>query len=120
MSYGSRLYVRRPKKTVSVKVKTRVSGKYTEANVAGLTSLQAPFEQRNAIEEHTDAGGTVNVVDVGLFRPLTTTGILPAIREQHVIVDDDDGTRYEVLSVSDEAGAGNLLMVTCRRLRNDT
>lgn len=120
MTYGSRLHVRRPKKTVSVKVKSRASGKFTEANVTGLTGLAATFEQRNALEEHTDAGGTVNILDVLFFERLLATNILPAIREQHVIVDDDDSTRYEVLEISDEGGAGNLLKVTTRRLRQDT
>lgn len=115
---GSRLQIRRPQKTVDVKVKTRSGGQYTEANVAGLTSLTPTYEQRNAIEEHTDAGGTVNVVDVFFFERLTTTNILPTIREQHVIVDSDD-VRYEVFEVSDEGGGGDRLKVTCRRLRND-
>lgn len=120
MTFGSRLQIRRPQKTVNVKVKTLGGGgKYTEANVAGLTNLTATFEQRNAMEEHTDAGGTVNIVDVFFFERLTTTGILPAIREQHVIV-DSDSVRYEVFEVSDEGGGGDRLKVSCRRLRNDT
>lgn len=119
MSYGSRLQVRRTQKTVSVKVKTLASGKYTEANVTGLTGLTPTYEQRNAAEEHTDAGGTVNVVDVFFFERLTTTNVLPAIREQHVIV-DSSSVRYEVMEVSDEGGQGNRLKVTCRRLRGST
>ena len=120
MPFGSRLHIRRPKKTIDVKVKTLGGGsQYTEANVAGLTGLTPTYEQRNAIEEHTDAGGLTNVVDVLFFERLLTTNILPAIREQHVIVDSDD-VRYEVFEVSDEGGGGNLLKVTCRRLRNDT
>lgn len=119
MSFGSRLHVRRPQKTVDAKVKTRTNGQYTEANVSGLTGLTPTFEQRNAIEEHTDAGGAVNILDVFFFERLVTTNILPAIREQHVLVDGDN-VRYEVIEVSDEGGAGNRLKVTCRRLRNDT
>ena len=119
MTFGSRLQVRRAQKTVSVKVKTRASGKFTEANVTGLTGLTPTFEQRNAFEEHTDAGGTVNILDVFFFERLVATSILPAIREQHVIVDGDN-VRYEVLEVSDEGGQGNRLKVSCRRLRNDT
>ncbi len=119
MAFGSRLQVRRPQKTVSVKVKTLASGKYTEANVAGLTGLTPTFEQRNAFEEHTDAGGTVNILDVFFFERLVATNILPAIREQHVIV-DGDSVRYEVIEVSNEGGQGNRLKVSCRRLRQDT
>lgn len=120
MTFGSRLHIRRPKKIVDVKAKTLGGGgQYTEANVAGLTGLTPTYEQRNAMEEHTDAGGLTNVVDVLWFERLLTTNILPAIREQHVIVDSDD-VRREVLEVSDEGGGGNWLKVTCRRLRNDT
>lgn len=119
MTFGSRLHIRRPKKTVDVKAKTLGGGQYTEANVAGLTGLTPTYEQRNAMEEHTDAGGLTNVVDMLWFERLLTTNILPAIREQHVIV-DSDGVRREVFEVSDEGGAGNWLKVTCRRLRNDT
>ncbi len=116
---GSRLQIRRPQKTVNVKIKSRSGGKYTEANVIGLTNLTPTYEQRNAIEEHTDAGGLVPVVDVFWFERLLTTNVLPAIREQHVIVDSDD-VRYEVFEVSNEGGGGNRLKATCRRLRNDT
>lgn len=119
MTFGSRLQVRRPQKTIDVKVKTRSGGKYTEANVSGLTGLTPTFEQRNAFEEHTDAGGTVNILDVFFFERPVATGILPAIREQHVLV-DGDSVRYEVIEVSDEGGAGNRLKVSCRRLRKDT
>ena len=120
MTFGSRLQIRRPQKTVGVKAKTLGGGgQYTEANVGGLTNLTPTWEQRNAMEEHTDAGGLTNVVDVFWFERLLTTNILPAIREQHVIVDSDD-VRYEVFEVSDEGGGGNRLKVTCRRLRNDT
>jgi hypothetical protein len=119
-TFGSRLHVRRVQKTVDVKVKTRQgNGQYTEANVAGLTNLTPTYEQRNAMEEHTDSGGLTNIVDVFFFERLLTTGILPAIREQHVIVDDDD-VRYEVFEVSNEGGQGGRLMVKSRRLRNDT
>jgi len=116
---GSRLQIRRPQKTVNIKVKSRSGGQYTEANVSGLTGLTPTYEQRNAIEEHTDAGGLVNVVDVFFFERLTTTNILPAIREKHVIIDSDN-VRYEVVEVSDEGGGGNRLKVNCRRLRQDT
>jgi hypothetical protein len=119
MAFGSRLQVRRPQKTVNVKVKTLASGKYTEANVTGLTSLTPTYEQRNAIEENTDAGGLVNILDVFFFERLTTTNILPAIREQHILV-DGDSVRYEVVEVSDEGGQGNRLKVSTRRLRKDT
>jgi hypothetical protein len=119
MSFGSRLQVRRPQKTVDVKIKTLSAGQYAESNVLGLTNLTPTHEQRNAIEEHTDAGGLVPVVDVFFFERLLTTRVLPAIREQHVIVDSDD-VRYEVFEVSDEGGGGNRLKATCRRLRNDT
>lgn len=116
---GSRLQIRRPQKTVDVKVKSPSGGKYTEANVVGLTNLTPTYEQRNAQEEHTDAGGLTNVVDVFWFERLLTTNILPVIREQHVIVDNDD-VRYEVFEVSNEGGGGDRLKVTCRRLRSDT
>jgi hypothetical protein len=117
---SSRLQIRRPQKTVNVKIKTKQgNGQYTEANVTGLTNLTPTYEQRNAIEEHTDAGGLVPVVDVFFFEQLITTGVLPAIREQHVIVDSDD-VRYEVFEVSNEGGGGNRLKVTSRRLRDDT
>lgn len=120
MTYGSRLQIRRPQKTVDIKAKTLgAGGQYTEANVTGLTNLTPTYEQRNAIEEHTDAGGLTNVVEVLFFERLLTTGILPGIREQHVIVDSDD-VRYEVFEVSNEAGGGNRLKVSSRRLRNDT
>lgn len=120
MTFGSRLQIRRPQKVVDVKEKTLGGGgQYTEANVTGLTNLTATFEQRNAMEEHTDAGGTVNIVDVLFFERLITTSILPAIREQHVIV-DSDSVRREVFEVSDEGGGGDRLKVSCRRLRNDT
>lgn len=119
-TFGSRLQVRRVQKTVDVKVKTKqANGQYTEANVTGLTNLTPTYEQRNALEEHTDSGGLTNVVDVFFFERLVTTGILPAIREQHVIV-DSAGVRYEVFEVSNEAGQGNRLMVKSRRLRDDT
>ena len=116
---GSRLQIRRPQKTVDAKAKSPSGGQYTEANVAGLTNLTPTYEQRNAQEEHTDAGGLTNVVDVFWFERLLTTNILPAIREQHVIVDSDN-VRYEVFEVSNEGGGGDRLKATCRRLRNDT
>lgn len=119
MSFGSRLQVRRVQKTIDVKVKTLASGKYTEANVMGLTSLTPTFEQRNAMEENTDAGGLVNILDVFFFERLVTTNILPAIREQHILV-DSDSVRYEVIEVSNEGGQGNRLKVSCRRIRKDT
>jgi hypothetical protein len=120
MAYGSRLHVRRPKKTVDVLVKTRVNDQHTEAIVPGLGGLTPTYEQRNAIEEHTDAGGLVNIVIVFFFERLIATGILPAIREEHVI-SDSDSNRYEIFEVSDEGGGGNRLKVTCRQpTRNDT
>ncbi len=119
MTYGSKLQIRRVQKTVDIKVKTLASGQFTESNVTGLTSLTPTYEQRNAMEEHTDAGGLISVVDVFWFERLVTTNILPDIREQHVIVDSNT-TRYEVFEVSNEGGQGNRLKVTCRRLRNDT
>lgn len=119
MTFGSRLQVRRPQKTVNVKVKSPSGGKFTEANVTGLTDLTPTYEQRNAMEEHTDGGGLTNVVDVFWFERLITTNVLPAIREQHVIVDGDD-VRYEVMEISNEGGGGDRLKVACRRLRNDT
>lgn len=119
MSFGSRLQVRRTQKTVSVKEKTLTSGKYVESNVSGLTGLTPTYEQRNAVEEGIDAGGTVNVLDVFFFERLVATNVLPAVREQHVLV-DGDSVRYEVIEISDEGGQGNRLKVTTRRLRNDT
>lgn len=118
MSFGSRLQIRRPQKTVDVKIKALASGQFTEANVSGLTSLTPTFEQRNALEEATDAGGLVNVLDIFWFERLLTTNILPAIREQHILV-DSDSIRYEVIEVSNEGGGGNKLKVSCRRLRGD-
>lgn len=120
MTFGSRLQIRRPQKTVNVLVKTRqASGQYTETNVIGLTNLTPTYEQRNAMEEHTDAGGTVNIVDVFFFERLVTTGLLPEVREQHVLLDSDN-VRYEVMEISSEGGGGNRLMTKCRRLRQDT
>jgi hypothetical protein len=121
MTFGSRLQVRRVQKTVDVLVKTKTGGsaQFTEAIVTGLTGLTPTFEQRNAIEEHTDAGGIANIVDVFFFERLVSTGVLPAVREQHVIV-DSDSVRYEVFEVSDEGGQGNRLKASCRRSRNDT
>lgn len=114
MTFGSRLHIRRPKKTVDVLAKTRVGDQHTEAIVTGLGGLTPTFEQRNAIEEHTDAGGLVNIVIVFFFERLITTSILPAIREEHVI-SDSDSNRYEIFEVSDEGGAGDILKVTCRQ-----
>lgn len=119
MTFGSRLQVRRVQKTVSVKERTLTAGKHVESDVSGLTGLTPTHEQRNALEENTDAGGIVNVVDVFFFERLTTTDILPAIREQHVLV-DGDSVRYEVIEISDEGGQGNRLKVTCRRARQAT
>lgn len=119
MTFGSRLQIRRVKKTVDIKEKTLTSGKYVESNVSGLTSLTPTYEQRNANEEQIDAGGTVNVLDVFFFERLTTTNVLPAIREQHVII-DSDSVRYEVIEISDEGGQGNRLKVTTRRLRGSS
>jgi hypothetical protein len=104
---------------VDVKVKTLTSGQFTEANITGLTSLTPTYEQRNAIEEATDAGGLVNILDIFFFERLVTTNLLPAIREQHILV-DSSSVRYEVIEVSDEGGQGNRLKVSCRRLRGDT
>lgn len=95
------------------------SGKFTEANVTGLAGLTPTFEQRNAEEEATDAGGLVNILDIFFFERLIATNILPAIREKHILV-DGSSIRYEVIEVSDEGGQGNRLKVSCRRLRNDT
>lgn len=121
MTFGSRLQIRRPQKTVDVKEKTLGGGgQYTEANVPGLTDLTPTYEQRNAMEEHTDSGGLTGVVGIFFFERLATTNILPAIREQHVIVDSDDGVRYEIFEVSDEGGGGDRLKVSTNRLRNDT
>jgi hypothetical protein len=119
MSFGSRLQVRRVQKTVDVKIKTLSGGQFTEDNVVGLTSLTPTFEQRNADEEATDAGGLVNILDIFFFERLTTTNLLPDIREKHVLVDTDD-VRYEVVEISNEGGQGNRLKVSCRRLRKDT
>ncbi len=119
MTFGSRLQVRRTSKTVDVKIKTLANGQFTEANIIGLTSLTPTFEQRNAMEESTDAGGLTNILDIFFFERLLATNILPAIREQHVLV-DSDSVRYEVIEVSDEGGQGNRLKVSCRRLRKDT
>ena len=122
MSFGSRLQVRRVQTTVDVLVKTKGAGsQFTEATVSGLTGLTPTFEQRSALEEGTDAGALVNLVDVFFFERLIATNALPAIRELHVLVDSSDSTlRYEVLEVSDEGGQGNRLKVTTRRLRKDT
>ena len=123
MTFGSKLQVRRIQKTVDVLVKTKTPSQaiFTEAAVAGLTSLTPTFEQRTATEEQVDAGALVNIVDVFFFERLVSTGILPAIREKHVIVDSADATiRYEVLEISDEGGQGNRLKVTTRRLRLNT
>ena len=119
MTFGSRLQIRRPQKTIDVRIKTLASGQYTEADVTSLTSLTPTFEQRNAMEESTDAGGLVNILDIFFFERLTATNILPAIREQHILL-DSSSVRYEVMEVSDEGGQGNRLKVSCRRLRSDT
>ena len=119
MPFGSRLQIRRVQKTVDVKVRSLASGQHSEANVSGLTSLTPTYEQRNALEENTDAGGIVNIVDVFFFERLTATNVLPAIREKHVLV-DSSSVRYEVIEVSDEGGQGNRLKVTCRRARQAT
>lgn len=119
MTFGSRLQVRRVQKTVDVILKTLSGRQYTEATVSGLTSLTPTFEQRNAVEENTDAGGLVNILDVFFFERLIATNVLPSIREQHILL-DSNSVRYEVVEVSDEGGQGNRLKVSCRRLRSDT
>ena len=119
MTFGSRLQIRRVQKTIDVKIKTLSSGQFTEANVSGLTSLTPTYEQRSAVVEGVDAGALVNIVDLFFFERLTTTNILPAIREKHVLV-DGGSVRYEVIEISDEGGQGNRLKVTCRRARQST
>jgi hypothetical protein len=119
MTFGSRLQVRRVQKTVDVKEKTLTSGQYVETTVTGLDSLTPTHEQRSAIEEHVEAGALVNIVDVFFFERLIATGILPAIREKHVLV-DSSSVRYEVIEISDEGGQGNRLKVTSRRARQST
>lgn len=111
----SRLRLRRVTKTIDVKVKTQASGQYTEASVSGLSSLTATHEQRNAFEATTDAGAVVIVTDVFWFEQLSS-GSLPAIEEKHVLV-DGDSQRYEVLTVQDQGGMGDRLMVMCRRIK---
>lgn len=116
----SRLQVRRNTLSVTVKEKTLTSGQYVESTVTGLADLEPTYEQRNATEENNaDSGGMVNVLDVFWFEPLRTTCELPAIQEDHVLV-DSDSVRYEVIEVSNEGGGGNRLKVSCRRLRGDT
>ena len=111
----SRLQVRRVKLTIAVKVKTLTGGKYTEANVSGLSALAATREQRDAFEITDDAGTQVIISDVFWFESVAGSN-LPAIEEKHVLV-DSSSVRYEVLSVADQGGENDRLRVMTRRLR---
>lgn len=112
---GSRLRERRNTKTMTVKVKTIASGKHTEANVSGLSSLTATWEPLSPEETVTEGGSVVIVTERFWFDKLSD-GTLPAIEEKHVLV-DSSSVRYEVVRVKNQGGQGERLEVTTRRVR---
>lgn len=113
----SRLRVRRPTMTVSVKQKSGpTSGQYSETTP--LTGLTATHSQPDAKELVNDAGQVVTVTDVFYFEPAAGAS-LPAITEQHVIVDSSN-VRYEVIMVQNAGGGGNRLKVLTQRLRGSS
>lgn len=113
----SRLMCRLPTKTVRVKKKTLASGQYTESDVT--TNLTARWEPMPADEQISEAGNIIIVTDVFWFEPDRATCALPAITENHVLV-DQDSNRYDVVSRSvDQAGGGSVLKVTARHIRDE-
>lgn len=108
----SRLRVRRQKKTVSVRAKTLTAGKYVESSA--YTGLVATWEPAMVEEVYSAAGQVAFATDVFWFEP--TTGSLPTIEEQHVIV-DAAGLRYEVISTTSQGGEGNRLKALTRRVK---
>lgn len=110
----SRLRLIRPGLTVTVKAKSGpVAGRYNESDL--YADLTASHEQPGPAETYAESGAVVIATDVFWFEPLTSGG-LPAIAEQHVLV-DAAGTRYEVVSAEDQGGAGSRLRVVTRRMK---
>lgn len=111
---GSRIRRRRTTKTITVKSKTLASGQYTEANsITGLTATHEPFAGDEII---SDAGAIVIATDVFWFEQVS--GTLPAINENHVLI-DSGSIRYEVVAKPvNQAGNGNRLKVLTRRVNN--
>lgn len=112
---ASRLRQRRQTLTITVKVKALpASGQHSESNA--LTGLTATREQIGAEEVATVGGAIVPVTDVFWFEKSKSSDSLPAIEEEHVLV-DSDSVRYEVIQVADQGGEGNRLKVMTKRLR---
>ena len=109
----SRLRVRRVTKTITVKQKAFASGQHSESNLE--TGLTATYEPVASFEIVGDGGAVIVVTDVFWFEQ-KSDGTLPAIEEQHVLV-DASSNRYEVVAVTNQAGGGNRLKVMTRSLR---
>lgn len=108
----SRLRSRRNTKTVDVINKT-LSGGYAESNA--YTGLTATYEQRDAFELITEAGGVIKVTDVFWFEPATPGASLPTITEAQLLY--DGSTRYEIIQVQTQGGGNSRMRVMTRRMR---
>jgi hypothetical protein len=111
---GSRLHRRYAAQTITVKSKTLVSNQYTEASA--LTGLRARRVPMDADEQISEAGAVVIATDVFWFEPASVGAALPAITENHVLV-DAGGVRYEVvMRPTNQAGGDKRLKVVTRRV----
>lgn len=103
---GSRLRVRRLKKTVSVT---------TYAGAVLYASLEATHTEKLMEPVVTSDGAMTIPITVYYFDKILSTGILPVIPDESRITDSADGLIYEVLTSQDTGGEGNRLKVTTRR-----
>lgn len=108
---ASRL-IQRDYKTITVKVKTLASGQYTESNL--LTGLLAIHSQQAATEVVAESGVEAILTDIFLFEQVS--GSLPAIEEDHILV-DSSSNRYEVIGVVSQQD--DRLQVQTKKIRGD-
>lgn len=114
MLIGSRLLQKKVTVTITVKKKTLASGQYTESNLlTGLTAMHLP---QTATERVDDSGVETILTDVFWFD--RASGSLPAIEEDHVLV-DGSSNRYEVIGVVSQGGSDDRLKVMAKRARGD-
>lgn len=103
---GSRLRVRRVKKTLSVK---------TYAGATLYASLEATHTEKLVEPIVTQDGVMTTPITVFYFDKILSTGILPVIPDEARLTDSATGLIYEVLTSQNTGGEGNRLKVTTRR-----
>ena len=117
MRLGSRLRRRRKQVTISVYSKSVSSGQLAESAVSGLVNIKATKEPAGQDPEIvTEAGVIVIATDNFYFDQIS--GSLPAITENHLLI-DSDSARYEVVTRPFAlAGEDNRLKVITRKVNN--